>query len=160
MPDSLAGCLSETAMIVKRLERFDAGVPPVFEYETSAVTQDLATMAHMQEYPKGDLVALVFRPQSVEEQYTQAEEPYLLVHSYDMDGAATGDLRFWLYEEGDIIEGKIYIIRGLKIVDETYWSDDAWKYVPKEGGTTTVEITFRTALEDVTDVREIAQYFQ
>ncbi len=60
-------------MLVKRLERVDTGVPPVFEYETSAVTHHLATMAHMQEYSKGDLVALVIRPQTVEEEYTQTD---------------------------------------------------------------------------------------
>ena len=76
-----------------------------------------------------------------------------------MNGAATGALRFWRYVDGDIIEGRIYIVRGLKIVDETYWSDDAWKYVPKEDGTKTVEITFRTALEEVTDVVALARYF-
>ena len=177
LPESILGCLvnvhglrpragqmgtlywSELARIVKSLEQVDAGVPPVFEYETGAVTQDLATMAHIQDYPKGDFVALVIRPQSVEARYTEAGEPYLLVHGYDMNGAATGALRFWRYEDGDIIEGKIYIIRGLKIVDETCWSDDAWKYVPKEDGTKTVEIAYRTALEEVTDVVEVAQYF-
>ena len=177
LPESILGCLvnvhglrpragqmgtlywSELARIVKSLEQVDAGVPPVFEYETAAVTQDLATMAHIQDYPKGDFVALVIRPQSVEARYTEAGEPYLLVHGYDMNGAVTGALRFWRYEDGDIIEGKIYIIRGLKIVDETCWSDDAWKYVPKEDGTKTVEIAYRTALEEVTDVVEVAQYF-
>jgi hypothetical protein len=77
-----------------------------------------------------------------------------------MDGAATGPLRFWRYEVGDIIEGKIYLIRGLKVLDETYWSDDVGRYVPKEDGTKTVEVNFRTALEDITDVKEIAQYFK
>jgi hypothetical protein len=177
LPQSLLGCLvdvkglrpragqvgtlywSEATIIVKRLERFDADVLPAFEYATSAVTQDLATIAHIQEYAKGVCVALVIRTQSVEEQWTQGDESYLLVHGYDMNAAATGALRFWKYEVGDIIEGKIYLIRGLKVVDEVSWSDEAWKYVPKEDGNKTVEITFRTALEDITDVKEVAQYF-
>ncbi len=150
---------SEAARIVKRFDKVDAGGPFVFEYETKAVTQDLATMAHIQDYSKGDFVALVIRPQSVECRYTEAGESFLLVHGYDMNGAATGTLRFWRHEDGDITEGKIYIIRGLKIVDETYWSDDAWKYVPREDGTKTVEVTFRTAFEEVTDVVEVMRYF-
>ena len=101
----------------------------------------------------------MIRPQSVEEQWTQGDESYLQVHGYDMDGVATGALRFWRHEVGDIIEGKIYLIRGLKVVDQTYWSDDAYKYVPKEDGSKTVELTFRTAIEDLTEVTEIAQYF-
>jgi hypothetical protein len=131
----------------------------VFEYETSAVAPDFATVDHIQEYPKGHFVALVIRPQSVEEQYTTGREPYLRVHGFDMDGTATGAIRFWRYTASDIISGKIYIIRGLKVVEETYWSDDAWKYTPKEDGAKTIEITYRTAVEDVTDVVEIAKYF-
>ena len=65
-------------------------------------------MTHLQEYPKGAYVALVIRPQSVEEQWTQGDESYLQVHGYDMDGVATGALRFWRHEVGDIIEGKIF----------------------------------------------------
>ena len=123
------------------------------------IAADFATIAHIQEYPKGQFVALVIRTQSVEEQYTQANEVFLLVHGFDMDGVATGALRFWRYAEGEITQGKIYIIRGLKVVEAMYWSEDLWKYVPKEDGTKTVEIGYRTAIEDVTDVMDIANYF-
>ena len=101
----------------------------------------------------------MIRPQSVEEQYTTTGELYLRVHGFDMDGTATGAIRLWRYSANDIIAGQIYVIRGLKVVEETYWSAEAWKYVPNEDGTKTIEITYRTAVEDVTDVVEIAKYF-
>ena len=46
------------------------------------------------------------------------------------------------------------------IVDQMVWSDDQYRYVPKDDGSKTVEITFRTAIEDVSAVSEIAQYFR
>ena len=150
---------SAATSIVKRPDSHESDIPLEFEYDTTATTKDLATISHMQEYNKGDYVALVIRPQSVEEQWTQNDESYLLVHGYDMDRVATGPMRFWRHELGDIIEGKIYLIRGLKVVDQTYWSEDVYKYVPKEDGTKTVEISFRTAIEDLTAVTEIATYF-
>ena len=160
MPYSGAGEFQKDAEIItKRLENVHADDPPAFEYDTTTVTRDLATIAHVQEQAKGTYIALVIRPQSVEELWTQSDESYLCVHGYDMDGVATGPLRFWRHDQGDIIEGQIYIVRGLKVVDETYWSDDAYKYIPKEDGTKTVEISFRTSLEDVTEVKDIAQYF-
>ena len=131
-----------------------------FEYDTAATNKDLATINHMQQYNKGDMVALVIRPQSVEEQFTSNNEGYLVVHGFDMECTATGPMRFWRHEIGDIIEGKIYIVRGLKVVDQTYWSEDQYKYIPKEDGSKTVEISFRTALEDVSEVSDIAQYFK
>ena len=77
-----------------------------------------------------------------------------------MNGAATGALRFWRHEAGDMLQGGIYIARGLKVVPETSWSDDAWKYVPRDDGAKTVERTYRTAIEDVSNVQDIGQYFR
>ena len=105
------------------------------------------------------MVALVIRVQSVGEQIVQTGGPYLLVHGFDMDGVASGPLRLWRAGDGDITQGSIYIIRGLRVVQATYWSDEARAYVPKEDGSKTVEITIRTAFEEVTDVPEISQYF-
>ena len=67
--------------------------------------------------------------------------------------------RLWRFEEGDVQQGLIYIARGLKVVADTYWNAEQWKYVPRDDGSKTVECCWRTALEDVTQVSGIAQYF-
>jgi hypothetical protein len=76
-----------------------------------------------------------------------------------MDNVTTGSMRFWRYEAGEIKQGSIYIARGLKVVLETVWCQDLFKYVPREDNAKTVECCWRTALEDVTHVNSIAEYF-
>ena len=135
------------------------GYPTQFGYDVSTVTRDFATMEHIQEVPKDEYVALVMRPRSVEERVTTTGESFLTVRGHDTDGAATGAIRLWRHEADDIIQGNIYIIRGLKVAEALQWSDDEWQYKPKKDGSKTVELTFRTAIEDVTEVTEIAQLF-
>ena len=149
----------ESTTMVKRLEPFHTNTPPMFEYETSAVTQDLATMAFIQDLSKDDLAALVIRPQSVEQSWTQGNEPFLIVHGYDMNNAATGALRLWRHETGDMTAGNIYLIRGLKVANKNYWSDEDWGYVPTGDGAKVLEVSMRTAIEDVSHVEAIANYF-
>ena len=134
--------------------------PNGFPYDTSAKSQDLATRACIQECNLGESVALVLYVLSVEYKWTEGtEDPYAVVYGTDMDGSATGALRLWRFEEGDVQQGSIYIIRGLKVVTETCWNNDLWKYAPRDDGSKTVECCWRTALEDVTQVREIAKLF-
>ena len=66
----------------------DAADPSAFEYDTSAVTRDLATWQHVQEYSKGEFIAPVIRTQSVEDRYTQTEteELFLQVYGHDISG--------------------------------------------------------------------------
>ena len=85
------------------------------------------------------------------------EQPFLLVHGYDMETVPTGALRFWRYEDGDIAEGKTYIVRGLKVVDDKWWCDGVM--VTKGDGSKTVEICWRTAVEDITHVQQLARHF-
>ena len=59
---------------------------------------------------------------------------------------------------GDVVEGNVYIVRGLKVAAETVWDDGKWKYVPRGDGTKKAECKDRTAMEDVTHVEEIMQF--
>ena len=78
----------------------------------------------------------------------------------DVNGTRVDTIRMWRWEEGDVRVGAIYNLRGLKISPATYWCSDAWKYVPRENGSKTVEISARTAAEEVTEVAAFNQYFR
>ena len=131
-----------------------------FQYDTSTVSQDFATWAYIQECSLGQFVALVVSVLSVEHKWTETtEDPYAVVYGKDMEGSATGALRLWRFEEEDVQQGSIYIIRGLKVVTDTCWNQDLYKYAPREDGSKTVECNWRTALEDVTHVTTITQFF-
>ena len=133
--------------------------PQTFEYETAG-SDDLATMSYINECNVGIFVDLVIHTTQVEarlsNEQTADEQPFLLVHGYDMESVPTGSLRFWRYEDGDIAEGKTYIVRGLKVVDDKWWCDGAG-YVPRGDGSKTVEICWRTAVEDVTHVQQLSR---
>ena len=135
--------------------------PQTFEYETAGL-DDLATMSYINECNVGIFVDLVIHTTQVEarlsNEQTADEQPFLLVHGYDMESVPTGSLRFWRYEDGDIAEGKTYIVRGLKVVDDKWWCDGAG-YVPRGDGSKTVEICWRTAVEDVTHVQQLSRNF-
>ena len=118
--------------------------PHAFAYETAGL-DDLATMSYINECNVGIFVDLVIHATQVEarlsNEQTLDEQPFLLVHGYDMESVPTGSLRFWRYEDGDIAEGKTYIVRGLKVVDDKWWCDGAG-YVPKGDGSKTVVRAF------------------
>ena len=135
--------------------------PHAFAYETAGLDH-LATMSYLNECNVSSFVHLVIHATQVEarlsNEQTIDEQPFLLVHGYDMENVPTGALRFWRYEDGDIAEGKTYIVRGLKVVDYKWWCDGAG-YVPKGDGSKTVEICWRTAVEDVTHMQQLARHF-
>ena len=113
--------------------------------------EDIGTWELVQGKDAGDLVDLLLRVTAVQEKYTaQKEEPFLEVNGVDVNGTRVDTIRMWRWEEGGVRVGAIYILRGLKISPATYWCSDAWKYVPRENGSKTVEISARTAAEDVT----------
>ena len=122
--------------------------------------EDIGTWELVQGKDAGDLVDLLVRVTAVQEKHTaQKEEPFLEVNGVDVNGARVDTIRMWRWEEGDVRVGAIYILRGLKISPATYWCSDAWKYVPRENGSKTVEISARTAAEDVTEVAAFNEYF-
>ena len=76
-----------------------------------------------------------------------------------MEGATTGAMRFWRFEDGDVEQGSIYIARELKVVADTYWNAEEWKYVSRDDGSKTLKCGWRAALEKVLDITGIAEYF-
>ena len=131
-----------------------------FPYGLVSFSKDFATWAVVQGARVGDYVALVLRILCVEEKYTATKgEPFLQVTGLDLDSAPTDNLRFWRYECGDLVEGNIYIVRGLKVALKQQWSDELKRYAPNTQGINTVESTYRTAAEDVTHVEAISSYF-
>ena len=78
----------ETTRVVKRLVGTFGAAPPAFTYDTSAVSQDLATCGYIQESQLGQFVALVFLAISIEHRWIESTgDPYAVVYGRDMDGA-------------------------------------------------------------------------
>ena len=75
--------------------------PHAFAYETAGL-DDLATMSYLNECNVGTFVDLVIHATQVEarlsKEQTIDEQPFLLVHGYDMETVPTGALRFWRCE--------------------------------------------------------------
>ena len=124
------------------------------------MTQEFATWTYVQQCNLGQFIALVFSVLNVEDKWADGTgDPYAVVYGLDMDRMPMNALYLWRFEEGDVEQGHIYIARGLKVVPDTYWNTEQFKYVPRDDGTKKVECTWRTALEDVTHVDDIKQYF-
>ncbi len=83
----------------------------------------------------------------------------MVIYGIDSEGAPTHAVRFWMFEEGDIVTGRVYIVRGLRVIRKRIWDFVKCKYVPKTDGPNTLDCTYRTALEDVTGVDVIARCF-
>ena len=150
---------TEDTKVSVQLEGVDLGGPPVFPYDV-CVSPYFATMAFAGEVKLGEHIALVFKALAVETRYTyDSNEAYLEVQGVDIEGAPTGALRFWRFEEGDIAEGRGYIARGLKVAAERRWDDELNKYVCRDDGTRRMECTGRTAVEDVSHVAAIMTFF-
>ena len=75
-----------------------------------------------------------------------------------MDGVEVGPLRLWNHVGGDVEQGKICILRGLKVATERKWNGE--NYVNDREGAKTLVCDARTAIEDVSDQPDITQYFQ
>ena len=106
-----------------------------------------------------DYVALVLRVVSVQLLHTQKSEPYLQETGVDMDGRASTPLHFWRYEDGELKEGRKYILRGLKVVAEQYWDAYTEGWVPRPDGQHSLECSYMTAVEDVTDNDAVSSCF-
>ena len=123
-------CEAETK-VTTRCQESDPNNPYQFPYDVSDVSNDLATKKHVQNCNAGDFVALALYVVSTEEKSTaNSGEPYLEVHGVDMERAHSGPIRLWQHDQTDMEQGKVYIIRGLRVAVETYWSNDLWKYAP------------------------------
>jgi hypothetical protein len=82
--------------------------------------------------------------------WTQGGDPYIEIDGLDMEQNMLTRLKLWRYDEADNIESnRFYIIHGLKV--KQGW--EAW------GSGKVAECCYRTAMEDVTGVAAIAQWF-
>ena len=103
--------------------------------------------------------ALVIKATSVEQKTTfDKGEPYLEVHGVDMDRVPITALRMWMFEEGEVVPGNLYILRGLRVAPDRVWDDAAWKYVPSPDRRK-LDCSGRSAVEDVTSFSSIAAFF-
>ena len=111
--------------------------------------------------PLGHFVDLVLRVDSVDQLPIQSGPnvgaSYLQVSGVDMDGVIVGPLRLWNHVEGDVEVHSICILRGLKVAPEKLWNGE--KYVNDREGAKQLDSDARTAIEDVSEIREITSYF-
>jgi hypothetical protein len=135
---------------------------PVFEYDLSEPYQNMATLEFVKGLQVGDFVGIVLRITYLEEGETSnTSEPFLCIYGTDMDGITVGPIRLWRWTAADcgMQIGGTYVLRGLRVVKETVWSDEKWGYVPREDGAMTLEHNFRLAVEDVSSVEHITAFF-
>jgi hypothetical protein len=146
---------------VNKLEPADGDGFPTFPYNTTEVCDTFGTMAHVQEVMLTSHIDLVVHAVVVEERITkdQRGESYLSVSGVDMNNATVGPVLLWGYRAAEVQSGCIYILRGLKVVQARRWSQDEDKYVPRLDGARSLDCTYRTAVEDVSEVRTITQIF-
>ena len=151
----------DSTRFVNKLEPADGGGFPTFQYITTQACDTFGTMARAQEVILGMHIDLVLRIFIVEERCTQdsRQESYLSINGLDMDGETVGPVLLWGYVAGEVQNGSIYIIRGLKVVQAKRWSLEEGKYVPRTDGARSLDCTYRTAVEDVSEVQAITLIF-
>ena len=127
---------------------------------SSAATEGLATCNVVCQQNVGDMIDFVIKVNSVQEnQHTISDEPYLCISGSDMDGVNVRPLFMWLFKEGEIVTQRIYILRAMRVCLETCWCEWSHCYVPYADERRKIECSFRTAVEDVTDVQFIQGRF-
>ena len=136
---------------------------PLFEYDLSEPYQNMATLEFVKGLQVGDFVGIVLRITYLEEGETSnTSEPFLCIYGIDMDGITVGPIRLWRWTAADcgMQVGSTCVLRGLRVVKESIWSDEKWAYVPREDGAMTLEHNFRLAVEDVSSVEHITAFFE
>jgi hypothetical protein len=123
----------------------------------------MATLEFVKGLQIGDFVGIVLRITYLDEGETSTtSEAFLTIYGIDMNGITVGPIRLWRWTAADcgMQIGGTYVIRGLRVVKETIWSDEKWGYVPREDGVMTLEHNFRLAVEDVSSVEHITAFFE
>ena len=109
----------------------------------------------------GSFVDMVLFVKAREEKKTTTGDLGLWVYGIDIDGHNIGPIRLWGFGHQDMEARVIYIIRGLKVVIEP----DKIEYIRSSGrthrrcGVKLLEASWRTAIENVSEVPEINAYF-
>ena len=139
---------------------FGSASGPTCPYMNSAATDGLATCNSVHHKSLGEYVDFVIKVNSAQEYMSSINgEPYLRIHGFDMENNHVWPLFMWRFKEGDLVNNRIYILRGMKVVKETQWCVHSHAWMPFEDARQKIECSFRTAVEDVTDVQTIKEYF-
>ena len=152
---------TENTQMTLRLQPGDSGPPYVFPYDTIAeYSNNFASMTFAQECEVGTYVAIAMRVTDVQPKWTvDKSEPYMQLMGVDTEGVSVGPLRLWKYEEIDIELGNSYVVRGLRVNNDRVWNEAKWMWIRSAEAPKIVECSVRSAIEDVTCVDAVTQYF-
>ena len=144
-----------------RLRPGDSGGSYVFPYHTmDEYTKDFASMVFARECEVGTYVAIAMRVTDVQPKWiTEKSDLYLQLMGVDTHGISVGPLRLWKYEEGDIKLGRAYVVHGLRVNTDRVWDEAAYMWICSAEAPKILECSARTAIEDLTCVDAITQYF-
>ena len=141
--------------LTQHIEQLDFDRVATFPYDTT-VSKHLANMAYVGAAKVQEHVDLLAYISSATERLTTVRsEKYMELTGEDSMGCSIGVIRLCRFDNTAIANGGTYIIRGLKVVKEQVWSQDDWKYVTKSDGINCLDCSYRTAVEDVSDVDAI-----
>ena len=151
---------TESTQMSVRSRPCDPGCIYRFPYDvTAAYSKDFASMAFARECAIGTHVAIAMRITDVQPKWARTRiEPYLELRGRDIEGDVVGPLCLWHHEEGDISIGGVYVVRGLKVVNDWTWDHANGLWIRSAAMPKTIECSILTACEDVADVESITQY--
>ena len=130
-------------------------------YGVSSISSCFATHQYAQHCEVGSFIDLVLFVKARQEKETTTGDSFLEVFGIDIDGHNIGPIRLWRFGHQDVEARVIYIIRGLKVVIEPGKTE----YIRSRGrvyrrwGVKLLEASWRTAIENVSEVPEINAYF-
>ena len=152
---------SEHTDVTVKLEHRHSDSRFIFPYNLEQGQTDLATRSFIQEFDPSVFVNLVMWVRNVQQKETNGKgEPFLVAYGSGVDEKPVGPLRLWRFEQRDMSTRAIYVITGLKVVAETVWSNEEYRWMPRPDGIQTIECTSRTAVEDVSHVPTFMEYTQ
>ena len=128
-------------------------------YDASSVGSCFASYQYAQECEVNTFIDLVLFVKACEQKETTTGDSFLQVYGIDIDGHNIGPIRLWRFGQQDMEARVVYIVRGLKVVMESYWCNTQLKYIQSPNQTKSLEASWRTAIENVNEVPEIAAYF-
>ena len=129
-------------------------------YESIVPTTAFATHNYAKEWDIGVFVDLVLWVQSCPEKATyERAEPFLEVYGFDLDGHNISALRLWRFVQSDMVAQCTYIVRGVRVVQYSHYDPEQKQYVKSCDGRKSFECSWRTAVENVSEVSEIVSCF-
>ena len=132
------------------LEPLHTSADKTYPYEAHVGTHDFVSWSSVKDVNLGDHVSVALKVLTVEEKYTWDKgEPYLELSGRDYEGFVDWRLRLWSCQEGEVLAGRTYMFRGLKVTAERVWDEGKWQYVAgPSDGERKVESGSRSAYEE------------